>query len=132
MKKFFCAFILMFLCFCALVPVVHASGFGDMLTNLNIFKASSGLPGSEDTSVLSLVSGIINTLLSLLGLFFVILLMYAGFTYMTAQGDDKKITKAKETIRNAVIGVAIIILSYAISRIVFTLILNTISGNALK
>jgi hypothetical protein len=43
---------------------------------------------------------------------------------MTAQGDDKKVTKAKDTIRNAVIGVVIILFAYIITNIVFTLIFD--------
>jgi len=120
-KKLICFSILMLLCFNVFVPLAGAES---LFQNLSDFKSAAGLPGSEDTSVLSIISGIINTVLSLLGLIFIILLMYAGFTYMTAQGDDKKVTKAKDTIKNAIIGVAIVILSYAISRIVFTVVLS--------
>ena len=70
------------------------------------------------------VIAVINTILGLLALIFIVLLIYAGFTFMTAQGDDKKVTKAKDTIRNAVIGVVIILFAYIITNIVFTLIFD--------
>jgi hypothetical protein len=44
-----------------------------------------------------------------------ILMIYGGYNWMTAAGDEQKIDKAKDTIRAAMIGLIIIIAAYAIS-----------------
>ena len=42
-------------------------------------------------------------------------MLYSGFNWMTAAGDEEKITKAKSTIRASIIGLLIIISAYALS-----------------
>ena len=61
---------------------------------------------------------IVSVTLGLIGVVLVGLLVYAGWMYMTAGGESDKTEKAKTTIRNAIIGLAIILLSYAIARFV--------------
>ncbi|MBU0636943.1 hypothetical protein KKH16_01905 [Patescibacteria group bacterium] len=57
--------------------------------------------------------------MSFLGVVFLILIIYAGFTWMTAGGDEEKINKAKDTIQRAIIGLIIILCSYAITIFIF-------------
>ncbi len=56
-----------------------------------------------------IVANIIQTVLGLLGVIFVILIIYSGFLWMTASGNDEKIKSAQGHLRNAVIGVAIVV-----------------------
>jgi len=44
--------------------------------------------------------------------------MYAGFLYLTAAGDEEKVKKAKNLIVSAVIGMILILSSYAIASFV--------------
>ena len=62
---------------------------------------------------------VIKGFLGLLGLIFIILVIIAGYNWMTAGGDEAKVTKAKSTIQRATIGLIIIIASYAITAFVF-------------
>lgn len=62
---------------------------------------------------------IVQTLLGLVGTALVIVIMYAGFMWWSARGNDDKVTKTKSTLRNAVIGMIIISMSYAITTFVF-------------
>ena len=41
-------------------------------------------------------------------------MIYAGYNWMTAAGDETKLTQAKNTIRRSIIGVVIIVGAYAI------------------
>mgnify|MGYP001589178805 CR=1 FL=1 len=66
----------------------------------------------------ALIGAIIQIFLSLLAAIFVVLLIFGGYQWMTAAGDSEKAKKAKETITNAIIGLVIIVLSYAITRFV--------------
>ena len=61
---------------------------------------------------------IINVLLSLLGIIFLILIIYGGFLWMTSSGNEEQVSKAKRIIRDAVIGLIILLAAYAISRFV--------------
>jgi hypothetical protein len=70
----------------------------------------------------------INTALSLLGVVFLVLTVYGGITWMTAEGDETKVEKAKKTITQAVIGLVIVLAAYAISLFV----INALSGSTLK
>jgi type IV secretory pathway VirB2 component (pilin) len=79
------------------------------------FGAQTGL---SDTDIRVTIGNIIQTLLGLLGLIAVILILYAGFTWMTSGGNDEKIGQAKKTLISAVIGLAIILSAYAITSFV--------------
>ncbi len=70
------------------------------------------------------IGNVINALLSLLGFVLLFFMLYAGFLWMTAQGDSKQVDKAKGMIRDAIIGLTIIALSFALTAFV----LKTVSG----
>ena len=67
----------------------------------------------------STIARIIQAFLGLLGVIFIILIITAGHTWMTSGGNEEKITKAKETIRRAIIGLIIVIGAYSITWFVF-------------
>lgn len=79
----------------------------------------------------TLTSGIglmISAFLSLLGVIFLILIIYAGMLWMTAEGEETKIEKAKKTLTQATIGLIIVLAAYAIS----FFIINALSAQTLK
>jgi len=79
---------------------------------------SSGLQqqtGSQTNNLESMVGSLIGSLLSVVGLLLLVYLIYGGFKYMTAGGDSKGVQEATSIIRNAVIGLIIIVLSYYIA-----------------
>jgi predicted PurR-regulated permease PerM len=47
-------------------------------------------------------------------------MVYAGFTWMTARGEEKKVKEAEGTIKAAVIGIVIVALAYGITSYVLT------------
>jgi len=71
--------------------------------------------GATDTSLAGIVSIVIQAFLGLLGVLFLTYLLYAGYHWMTAQGDEKKVDKAKDTITRAVIGLIVTVGAYAIT-----------------
>lgn len=72
----------------------------------------------EPKGIAAIVGGLIAIFLSFLGIIFLVLILYAGFVWMTSMGNEIKIQKAKKTLENAIIGVIIILSSYAISSFV--------------
>ena len=69
---------------------------------------------SESTNVFRSIALLIRYAGSFVGLDFVIIILYAGFQWMTAGGNEDKIAKAKKLLTNGVIGVAIVLLSLSI------------------
>ncbi|MBT3230703.1 hypothetical protein HN358_02890 [Candidatus Uhrbacteria bacterium] len=63
---------------------------------------------------------IITPALALVGLIFLVLMVYAGFLWMTAGGASDQVQKAKDLMIRAVIGVIIITAAYAITTYIFT------------
>lgn len=66
-------------------------------------------------SLSSVAGGIIKIFLSLLGVIFVVLLIYGGFLWMNARGNAEQVTKSQDLIRDAVIGLVIVVAAYAIT-----------------
>lgn len=66
------------------------------------------------------IGKIIQTFLSVLGIIFLILTIYAGYTWMTAQGNEAKVDKAKNTLTTAIIGLIIVLAAYALSYFVIS------------
>ena len=62
-----------------------------------------------------IISTAITALLSLLGVIFVALIVFSGFSWMIADGDEQKVTKAKDMIRESLIGLVIVLGAYAVS-----------------
>ncbi len=66
----------------------------------------------------------INTVLGLLGVIFLVIIIYAGFLWMTAGGNDDQVGKAKKWLVNGIIGVVIVIAAYSISYFVLSALLS--------
>lgn len=61
------------------------------------------------------VSRIVRIVLSFQGLILVVIIILAGFKWMLSGGDEEKIKQAKGMIFNAIIGMALIVLSWSIA-----------------
>ncbi len=79
--------------------------------------------GNADTDIREVIALIINALLGFLGILFTILIIYGGFLWMTAAGNDQQIEKARKILTQATIGLLIVILAYALSIWIFKAIL---------
>lgn len=98
----------------------QSSDFG-----LGSVAAKVGLSRAEPEVI---IGRVIQTLLGFVGLIAFILVIYAGFLWMTAGGSEEKVKKAKEILRNAVIGMAIVFSSYAITEFVLRQITQGTTG----
>lgn len=66
----------------------------------------------------STIASIINVAMGLLGIIAVGIILIGGFQWMTAGGNEENVEKAKKRIIQGVIGLAIILASWAIARFV--------------
>jgi len=92
---------------------------------LQALADSSGL---AQTSLPILIAKIIRAVLGVLGIILVVLVVTAGFKYMTAGGDPKKVEDAKKILKNAVIGLVIILSSYSIASWILGKLLTAANG----
>ncbi len=74
----------------------------------------TGLSGDLSTTI----AAVIKAVLALVGTIFLVLTIYAGILWMTAQGEEDKVTKAKDIIKASVIGLIVIMSAYAITAFV--------------
>jgi hypothetical protein len=84
--------------------------------------------GLSDLSLAAYVGRIIGYALGLVGVVLVVLFIYAGALWMTAQGNAEQIDKAKKIMTNAAIGAILIGASYAITAFIIGLLENENRG----
>lgn len=65
-----------------------------------------------------IVGTVITSVLGLMGVIFLILAIYGGFKWMTAGGNEESVEKAKKTLINAIIGLVVVLASYALTRFI--------------
>jgi hypothetical protein len=68
------------------------------------------------------IGQIIGVLLSFVGTIFFILIIYGGFLWMTARGNEQDVTKAKDLITSAIIGLVIVLAAYVITTYIGTML----------
>ena len=89
---------------------------------------AADLPGGAgEDALIEIIGTGIKVILSILGVVLVLMIIYAGWTWMTAQDEKAKIQKAKDMLKNAVIGLLIIFAAYAIATFVISS-LNKVVG----
>ena len=91
--------------------------------NLN-YKNPSATFNLGSANLESTVIKIVQWVLTLLGLIAVIMIIYGGFIWLTAGGNEDKVSTAKRIISAAVIGLIIVLLAWAI----ITFVVNTSSN----
>ena len=101
----------------------------DPTANLKTVAEGAGYsPNDVNVTPAMIVGNVIGYILALLGVVFTILIIYAGFLYMTAQGNEEQVGKAKKLMMNAIIGMVIIGASYAISSFVISTITKSVAN----
>lgn len=79
--------------------------------------------GIDEFSMAKMVGTVVTSFLSLLGIVFVVLMLYGGFKWMKASGREDEVGKAQDIIRNAIIGLILTASSYSISLYVMSRLL---------
>lgn len=116
-----------------LSAIAAAALVGVAALSVPVFAQTANLQQSADATakaagiasgpdLLTTIGRVINIALGTLGVIFLCLMLYAGYIWMTAGGDAKKVDEAKALIRNAVIGMVVISSAWAITSFVFGLL----------
>lgn len=99
-------------------------------TNAPINQDTFGLQGIEQNIAISsedirlIIARIIRAFLGLLGIIALVMILYAGYTIMTAGGNDEKLGQGKKILMNTVIGLAIIMSAFIIVSFVINALMD--------
>ena len=86
-------------------------------------SAAVGMPTPlAGISIQKLIGRIIQYLLGFSGVIALVMFIYGGLSWMTAQGNQEKLTKARNTLVWSVIGLILIFASYALTKFVLDLL----------
>lgn len=114
MKNFFLGLILSTI----LIPSFAFAAPNIGIDATNNIATGAGYDPADTLSLSQTVGRYIKVALSLIGTIFVVLTVYAGFLWMTASGNEESVTKAKDIIKMATIGLAITLSAFSITAFV--------------
>lgn len=106
--------------FLARAPISHAV----TSTSFSI-ESIGGQVGLGDTDLRQVVFNVIRLVLGLLSLAAVSYMIYGGYIWLTAAGNEQRVEKAKQIILQAAIGMVIVLLAWAIVFFVARTFANT-------
>jgi hypothetical protein len=91
-------------------------------------KTAFGKNASLSTDLPTIIGTFIKAALSFVGVIFLVLVIYGGFLWMTAGGNEQNVTKAKGIITSAIIGMVIIAAGYALTSFILTSVVSATQG----
>ncbi len=109
-------------------PLTAADLFGGTTQGDGAAFASEA--GLSSGNLVDTISSIIRMALGFLGIIAVVIILLGGFKWMTAGGNDDKVKKAKALIFQGIIGLVIVLSSYAIASFVIESIITASAGAA--
>ena len=102
-------------------PLQAGDLFGGQGTSPTDFAGNAGL---SQGNLVDTISAIIRTILGFLGIVAVVIILFGGFQWMTAGGSPEKVKGAKTLIIQGIIGLVIVLCSFAIAQFVISSIVS--------
>jgi len=101
------------------VPV-HAQALtnNDLMGGDNLYDSVQNTTGLGNRDPREIAAAVIRVMLGFLGIIAVLIILYAGFLWMTAAGNEDKISQAKGMMSAGVIGLVIILAAFGIATFV--------------
>ncbi len=114
----------------AATPVLAANDLsGAVSTQLQAGAAGAEIGTPVDPRII--IAQIIQVSLTMIGTIFMGLIILSGYWWLTDRGEGQRIEKAKKTLPAAVIGLVVILISYAITLYVGRLVQQSVQGDRL-
>jgi hypothetical protein len=82
-----------------------------------------------NTDLKQIIINLVSYLLTFLGLAAVIVVLYSGYLWMTAAGNEQRIESAKSTLRAGIIGLALILSAYAITQFAIDTVITKVTNS---
>ncbi len=90
----------------------------------NPFNNSNNNSLVKSGSIGAIVLRIINIALGLSGIIAVLMLIYGGYLYITSRGNDAQSASGRKTFTNALIGLVIVVMAYAVVQAILSFIIK--------
>lgn len=99
------------------------NGLNKTASSVSAFRGQTN--NSYDSNFLASKAGqIISLVLSFVGVVFLVLMIYAGISWMTSNGNEQTVSTAKNIIINSTIGIIIVFAAYALISFLGSEVLN--------
>jgi cytochrome bd-type quinol oxidase subunit 2 len=115
-----------------LIAAPHANaGLKDAFSKtLPQVASNGGYDTSSEADIESSIANLINVFLSILGIIFVVLIIYSGVNWMTAGGQEKRVEESKSMLKQAIVGLIIVLGAYALSYFIINALSSGVAGIA--
>lgn len=120
--KYVCGIGIVVLGIFMITTTAHGLDLG--IDKVNNAATQAGYSAATETTFAENVGKAIKILLSMIGVLFTILIIYAGYLWLTARGNDESISKAKGIISSSIIGLIILLMAYSITNFIVPRILQ--------
>lgn len=132
LKFLFCFALTIFLLVISFMPLLQTFGqsvgnVNDVIRDLeNTAKDARIIPAADKAppTIYEIMGRFINLFLAFLGVVFLIIIIYAGFIWMFAKGNQQEVDKAHKLLENSFIGICIILAAYLLTNFVVFRILG--------
>ena len=84
--------------------------------------------GTQSQNIYMLIGYALSALFGLLGIVFLILLVYAGILYLLDRGEGKNVEKGKKIISASIQGMVIVVVSYGLSQFILAILSTILKG----
>ncbi len=111
--------------------IASAQTMWDMQQGKDQIGDAFGQQAGSPTDIRKFVVLLIKTVLTFVGVIMIALIIFAGAQWMMAGGNQDQISAAKNRIKNAAIGMAIILASYMIVDFVARCVMQAIDGGGI-
>lgn len=112
--------------------IINSAGlvlFFPMLALADTISINIPNPAGSNNNLLTILKALLSNVVMPIGAVIVVLyIIYAGFTFVTAQGKPKEIEEAKKRLLWALVGAAILLGATAISAALCTTLKNVINN----
>ena len=108
---------------------VGMSAMAVKLANSPIFGGAAPVRSVQQAVSRLGISNILNVAMGLLGIIAVCIILYGGFKWMTAAGNDENVKSAKKLIIQGVIGLVVIVSAYAIAQFVISSLITATTSS---
>ncbi len=102
------------------LAVFHPTAFAQQELAQQVAESA----GLSQTPIGVIIARIIRVFLGILGVILTLLIIYGGWMYMSAGGDTEKVARAKQVLKNAIIGLLIILSAFAITQFILSRLLG--------
>ena len=133
-KKIFILFLMLFAISIFFVNITNIQA-GNLLEEQEGFNGEKPISKTfdetgESVDIRDMIVRIIKVLLTFLGIIATIMIMTAGYKWMTAQGNEDKVSEAKSQIKNAAIGLSLILAAFIITDYIQDCVIDIATGDS--